>query len=120
MKVAIPRWGDSVAPCVGHCALMSVYTVSDGRVTERVDFPLRSRDPFDRIRLLRDQEVGTIICGGVQDRLEEVLRVNGIRVISWVAGPVDELLRTYLSGELAPEQRRTPVPRPDTPSHRLR
>ncbi len=69
---------------------------------DQVDFPIRSREPLDRLRLLRDQEVTTIICGGVQEVFESMMRANSIRVISWVSGSVDDLLALFLRGQLVP------------------
>jgi predicted Fe-Mo cluster-binding NifX family protein len=95
--------GESVAPCFEYCATMAIFTIgAQGRVTEQFDFPLRSREPFDRVRLLRDQEVDTIICGGVQSVFEDLLRANGIQVISWVSGSIDDLLGLFLRGQLVP------------------
>ena len=102
MKVAIPRMGEFVAPCFEYSATIALFTIKDGNVTDQIDFPLRSREPFDRVRLLRDQEVDTIICGGVQDVYEGSLRGSGIRVISWVSGSVDDLLELFLRGQLVP------------------
>jgi predicted Fe-Mo cluster-binding NifX family protein len=102
VKVAIPRMGESVAPCFEYCATMAIFTIADGAVTEQVDFPLRSQDPFDRVRLLRDQQVDTIICGGVQNTYADVLRTSGFQVISWVSGAVDSLLGLFLRGQLVP------------------
>ena len=110
MKVAIPRMGESVAPCFEYCATMAIFTIVDGAVTDQVDFPLRSREPFDRVRLLRDQQVDTIICGGVQDMYEDVLRTSGFQVISWVSGAVDDLLDLFVRGQLVPgAERRKPI-----------
>jgi predicted Fe-Mo cluster-binding NifX family protein len=100
VKVAIPRSGESVAPCFGYCAAMAIFTVVEGRIVGQIDFPLQSRDPFDRVRLLRDQTVDMIICGGVQDTIEASLKANGIQVISWVSGTVDDLMELYLRGQL--------------------
>jgi predicted Fe-Mo cluster-binding NifX family protein len=102
VRVAIPRLGESVAPCFGHCSIMAVFTVEGGRVIDQVDFRLQSREPFDRVRLLRDQQVDTIICGGVQDVYEAALRANGIQVISWVSGTVDDLVALFVRGQLVP------------------
>ncbi len=93
---------ESVAPCFEYCETMAVFTVEDGRVVDRVDFPLRSRDPFDRVRLLRDQGVSVVICGGMQDIYEASLRGMGLEVISWVSGPIADLLDLYLRGRLVP------------------
>lgn len=106
MKVAIPRMGESVAPCFEYSATVAIFTIGDGDVTDQIDFPLRSREPFDRVRLLRDQQVDTIICGGVQDVYEESLLGSGIQVISWVSGSVDDLLKLFLRGQLVPGAKR--------------
>ena len=116
MKVAIPRMGESVAPCFEYCATMAIFTVADGAVTDQIDFPLRSRDPFDRVRLLRDQHVNTIICGGVQTTYEDVLRASGFRVISWVSGSVDDLLALFLGGQLVPGTERRKAHESHSPS----
>jgi predicted Fe-Mo cluster-binding NifX family protein len=106
VKVAIPRLGEIVAPRFGYCATIVIFTIENGRVVDRVDFPLRSREPFDRVRLLRDQKVDTMICGGVQDVFEESLRASGIQVISWVSGRVEDLLEMFLRNRLVPGSER--------------
>ena len=101
MKVAIPRMGEWVAPCFEYCATMAIFTVGDSGLTDQTDFPLKSREPFDRVRLLRDQKVDTLICGGMQAFYEDLLRANGFQVISWVSGLVEELLLAHIDGNLA-------------------
>ena len=105
MKVAIPRMGETVAPCFEYCATMAIFTVCENCVTDEIDFPIHSREPFDRVRLLRDRKIDTIICGGVQDHYEDALRASGIEVISWVSGTVDDLLGLFLRGQLVPGTR---------------
>lgn len=102
MKVAIPRMAESVAPCFEYSATIAIFTIEDGKVAGQIDFPIRDRDPLDRARLLRDQKVDTIICGGVQDVFEDLLRASGIRVISWVSGNVEDLIGLFLRGQLVP------------------
>ncbi len=102
MKIAITRMGETVAPCFEYCATMAIFTIEEGRVTDQLDFPLRSREPFDRVRLLRAEQVDTIICGGVTDRYEDLLKASDIQVISWVSGTVEDLLNLFLRGKLVP------------------
>ena len=102
MKVAIPRMGERVAPCFEYCATMAIFNIAESGAVEQVDFPLQSREPFDRVRLLRDQKVDTVICGGMQAFYEDLLKAGGFEVISWVSGFVDDLLALYLRGELVP------------------
>ena len=106
MKLAIPRFGEAVAPCFEYSATIAIFTVNRRRVVDQIDFCLQSREALDRVRLLRDQGVDTLICGGVQAFFEDMLVEHGIHVISWVSGSVDELLRLFLSGQLASGKRR--------------
>ena len=120
MKVAIPRMGETVAPCFEYCATMAIFTIEDRQITDQVDFPLRSRGPLDRVRLLRGQQVETIICGGVQNVYEDLVRASGIQMISWVSGSVDDLLDLFTRGRLVAgtereDQAGRDVPRTDTP-----
>ena len=112
MRVAIPRMGETVAPCFEYCCTMAIFTITRRHVVEQIDFPLRSRDPFDRVRLLRDQRVDTLICGGMQDIYEDLVRDAGLEVISWVSGLVEDLLDMYLRGRLVPG---TDLPEPIGP-----
>jgi predicted Fe-Mo cluster-binding NifX family protein len=100
VRVAIPRFDELVAPCLGYSATITIFTIKREKVVDQVDFRLQSRDVLDRVRLLRDQQVGTVICGGVEEHLEGMLQADGVHVISWVSGAVDELLDCYLRGEL--------------------
>ncbi len=102
MKVAIPRFQESVAPCFEYSATIAIFTIEEKRIVEQIDFPLRSKDPFDRVRLLKDQNVNTVICGGVRERYEDLLKTNGIQVISWASGPVESLLDLFMRGSLVP------------------
>jgi predicted Fe-Mo cluster-binding NifX family protein len=94
--------GETVAPCFEYCATMAIFDVADSGAVEQVDFPLKSREPFDRVRLLRDQKVDAVISGGMQSFYEDLLKASGFEVISWVSGMIDELLALYIRGELAP------------------
>lgn len=100
MKVAITRVGDSIAPRFERSATITIYTIHNRKVVDEIDYPLQSKEAFDRIRLLRDQKVDTLICGGVQMVVENVLEASGIRSISWVSGTVGELLELFVRGQL--------------------
>lgn len=104
MKVAIPRLEEAVAPCFEYSATIAIFTIEEGRIVEQTDFPLRSRDPFDRVRLLRDRRVDVIICGGMTERYQDLVKTSGIQVISWVSGTVDDLIGLFIRGQLVPGQ----------------
>ena len=100
MKVALPRFGESIAPCFEHTATISIYLVVGQQIGERTDFKLTSTNPLDRVRLLKDQRVHTLICGGIEDRYQTMVEGLGIHVICWVSGEIGALLGRFLRGEL--------------------
>jgi predicted Fe-Mo cluster-binding NifX family protein len=102
LTIAIPRMGECIAPCLECAANISIFSIDNGAIVNQIDFPISSHEPLDRIRLLRDQRVDTIICAGVQDTFGDLVRASGINVISWVSGSVEDLLIAYLEGRLAP------------------
>lgn len=107
MKVAIPRLEESVAPCFEYSATITIFVIENRKVVNQTDFTLRSRDVLDRVRLLRDQGVDTLICGGVQDRFEDLVVASGCRCISWVSGNVDDLVEMFIQGQLVPGREHT-------------
>ena len=112
MKIAIPRFEESVAPSFEYCATMVIFTIEDARVVDQIDVPIHSRVAFDRVRLMRDHGVSTVICGGVDEIYEGMLRASGIQVVSWVSGNVEDLLKEFLAGRLLPGTARLgPFPR---------
>ncbi len=110
MRIALPRFGENVAPCFEYSSTMAIFTVEEGKVVAQVDFPLESKVPYDRVRLMRLEQVEVVICGGVQESFEDILQTNGIEVISWVSGKVEDLIRAYLAGTLVAGKARTITP----------
>jgi predicted Fe-Mo cluster-binding NifX family protein len=100
VRIAIPRFGESVAPCFEHSATITIFVTHGRSAAIETEFALQSQRPLDRVRLLRDQAVDTLICGGVDAHFEDLIRAHGIRVISWVSGNVDELVQQFLEGRL--------------------
>jgi predicted Fe-Mo cluster-binding NifX family protein len=81
---------------------MAIFNVADSGAVWQVDFPLQSREPLDRVRLLKEQKVDAVICGGMQAFYEDLLKASGFEVISWVSGHVEDLLVLFIRGELDP------------------
>jgi predicted Fe-Mo cluster-binding NifX family protein len=112
MRVAIPHHGGEVAPCFEYSANISIFSIRKNSVVAQMDFTLRSKEALDRVRLLRDQGVTVLICGGIQDTFESLLLAAGIRVISWVTGEVRDLLDLFLQNKLVPGSILTGAGRP--------
>ena len=118
MIVAIPRFGEFIAPCVGYAVTITLFTIERGKVVDEVNLCLESSETLDRVRLMRDQRVETLICGGLEQCLASLLEASGVRVISWVSGRVDDLLDSFLRGELVdgPTHPGAPTKKPESTS----
>lgn len=100
MRVAIPRFQEEIAPCFEYSATIAIFEIENSTIVDQLDFSLQSSIAFDRLRLLRDQQVDTLICGGIEDRFEDMVRAHGIETVSWVSGNVETILKQYLQGTL--------------------
>ncbi len=100
MKIAVPRFGERIAPCFEYSATIAIFIIHRKKIVDQVDFVLQSTQALDRIRLLKDQAVDVLICGGIENRFEDVVKANGIRVISWVVGDATTLIDEFLAGRL--------------------
>jgi predicted Fe-Mo cluster-binding NifX family protein len=61
-----------------------------------------------RIEYLKSLRVEVVICGGVMGPTEAMLQQSGLRVISWVCGETDMIVKAFLQGILQREQYRMP------------
>jgi len=56
-----------------------------------------------RARRLTELGVHVLICGAISWPLEAMLVSAGVRVIAQTCGPVEDVLRAFLAGQLASE-----------------
>lgn len=74
--------------------------IVNGNVTESATINLDAELPFDRAKKLKDLEVEVLICGAVSQTYVMALWAENIEVISCAFGPADEILSSYLKGDL--------------------
>jgi predicted Fe-Mo cluster-binding NifX family protein len=64
--------------------------------------------PTQRARRLTELEVNVLICGAISRPLAEMVSASGVVVIPWVSGPVEGVLRAYLTKRLSDSRWRMP------------
>jgi predicted Fe-Mo cluster-binding NifX family protein len=100
MLLAIPVWNDRVSPVFDTaCQLLLVEVeggIPRGRRTEEIPDLLPGR----RVQRMGELGVELLICGGISRPLAMMLGAAGVRIVPWVAGPVEEVLQGYLDGQL--------------------
>jgi predicted Fe-Mo cluster-binding NifX family protein len=50
--------------------------------------------------ILQKHSVTVLICGAISAEALEALQARGVRVVSWIRGPVDEVLKAFANSTL--------------------
>lgn len=99
MKVAIPLYGDDIAPCFEAASNFIIATVNDSSEVSVTIAQCHEAEGVGRIRFIRDNGVGTLICNGIKDFYRGMLQADGVVVISNLGYPAREALNLYINGK---------------------
>lgn len=102
MKIAIPLFGKRVSPRFDCAAQFLILTVKNGNIVQRENLLLKEKVLRERIKRLSEIQVDTLICSGIDSYSEEQLFFHGMRVLSWITGEVEDVIRCFLEGNLKP------------------
>jgi predicted Fe-Mo cluster-binding NifX family protein len=102
MRVAIPIFGARISPRFDFAPALLLLTLEKGEIKAREEVSLSSWDLWRRVEKLKEFEVQTLICGGIDCYSQQRLEDKRIRVIPWIAGEAEEALRYFLNGTLKP------------------
>ncbi len=99
-RLAIPLYGENVAPrfCVADDVL--VVELDDGTVASTRDLSLAGTPWAERLHSLSAQGVTVLLCGGFNRRFVPLANNLGIQVIWGLAGRADALIDAYCRGEI--------------------
>ena len=100
MKVAIATDGNRVSPHFGRCAAFTLVDIEDGKPLSRelVDNP--GHAPGAVPRFLQGKGVDWVVAGGMGRRAADLFDQAGIRAMTGVEGPVDQVIEELLAGTL--------------------
>ena len=102
MRVAIPIWGDRISPVLDAATRLLVVDTG-GQETVRSVVDLQGDDMVRRCARIEKLEVDRLICSAVSNPFYQRLLAANIRVIQGISGPVEEVLKAYLQGNLFQE-----------------
>lgn len=74
--------------------------VEDGRIIRRTEIPWEEAPAPERIHNLIRRGVEILICDGLSDTWSLLLAEQGIEVIPWTRGEVEDVLVRFLLGDL--------------------
>lgn len=100
MRIAIPTWRGRISPVFDAARNLLLVDAQDGREIRREETTVEPADLVARARRVAQLGTDLLICGAISWPLEATLVSTGVGVISQTCGPVEEVLRAFLSGQL--------------------
>ncbi len=100
MKIALASWNGRIAPVFDVSRKLLVLETRHRRIHSQEESMLPQDDLFARIALLEQLEIDTLICGAVSRPLAGMVMAHGIRLISFVAGDIDDVVEACLDDAL--------------------
>ena len=92
--IAITEWNGVVSPLFdAACTWHRVQ--SGGSMTV---FNVKSLSLVDKSELCIAEAIEVMICGAISAHARTLLEERGVRVVSWICGPVASVIETYRSG----------------------
>ncbi len=102
MKIGIATDEGHVAVHFGRCQEYTLFDVDeDGRtITGKSSFESPEHEPGLLPRLLGERGVTVVIAGGMGPKAVGLFEERGIKVVTGVFGPVDEIAQAFVDGTL--------------------
>ena len=77
-----------------------VVDIEGGAETGRREEDIRDAEFTRRVMRVAELDVDVLVCGAISRPLEDMLASRGVHVISQTCGPVEDVLRAFVSGQL--------------------
>ena len=100
MNIAIPVWNNCVSSAFDFANRLLLVDIQNGSENNRKEISLSTNSIPQKANKLKTLEVDVLICGAISRSLASQVTSHGIEVLAYVLGPVDEILRAYLMGQL--------------------
>lgn len=100
MKIAIASDNNKVTEHFGHCEGFIVYKIDNGNIISKEMIQNPGHKPGFLPVFLHEKGVNTIISGGMGGGAVDLFNENNIEVIIGAKGLSDDVLESYLSGNL--------------------
>lgn len=91
--IAITNWNDIVSPLYdASCCLLIIRSDGSRKVVD-----VRNMSLFDKAETCSKEGVAVLICGAISNVGNAILQDNGIKVLSWIRGKIEDVIVAYRS-----------------------
>ena len=100
MRVAIPTWDGRVSPVFDVARRLVLLDVESGQEVSRKEESIDKSGPAAKTQRLTSLGVDVLVCGAISGPLAGMLTANGMKVIPWICGDVENVFQAFLRGHL--------------------
>ncbi len=100
MRAAVAYDNGNVFPHFGMTSEFKFYEIEDGKVVSTWIKDTGGAKHHEIVAFLKNEGVGTLICGGIGGCGQRLLAENGITLFGGVAGSADEAVGKLINGTL--------------------
>jgi predicted Fe-Mo cluster-binding NifX family protein len=101
MKIVIPYFQGRISPVFDVASHFFLIEVKDGKEFSRKKFDFVGNEIFTKAQILFKMGVDVLICGAISKLQENILRNNGIKLLTFICGDVEEVLEAFIQKRLA-------------------
>ena len=94
-------WDGWISPVFDVARDILVVDIEDGTEVGRSEAIIEETALATRAKRVVDLGVNVLITGGISQPLEQMLVSGGVSVVPHCCGPVEDVLRAFMSGQLA-------------------
>ena len=107
-RVAIPVWADRVCTVFDFAQRLLIVDLEGNKEFERKEHALGNVPPLIRASRMLHLNAQVLICGAISGSLASLVINNGITIIPFICGDVNEVLNAYITGSLVDPRFRLP------------
>ena len=104
MKTGFACWEDRIAPVFDSARQIMLVESIEGKIVSESREALPDGQPFGMASFLHGLGIESLVCGAISRPLQKMIEDRGIKVVSFVAGNLREIIKACLSGSLLTEQ----------------
>jgi predicted Fe-Mo cluster-binding NifX family protein len=100
MKIAVTYENGEIFQHFGHSEQFKIYEVEDGEIISSEVVSTMGNEHGALVEILQDQNIDTLICGGIGGGAKNALEEAGIKLYGGVVGSVDTAVKNLLDNNL--------------------
>ncbi len=101
MKLALTVWEGRISPLFDSARMLLIADIENRQIAGKHFERFDGGSAFSRAERLNDLGVNLLICNGISTAFANLIEAYRIKIIPFVAGPLDEVLEAYLTGKLS-------------------